>query len=536
MTQQPPFNSQNNTPPPAQRPVTPPQFQQEPPRVRPVQPGLGGPVPPRKKGSKPISGGKIVAIILVLAVLTGGIIWGVNSLRDKQVAQSIAAYQNVYAPNVYINDVALSGLTPEQAYDALDQAMQQRINSWNLDITYNGFTFTTLNYGILGIQVSQDELYQLLNEAWLITRQGDVHQQKAAIDALAVNPHKSYTSQKELQGNQLKDIFNQIEPYVNQAPVDAALLEFRPDEDDPFVFRTERMGYKLNSQTAMDEIMNLAASGQSGVYELKPEVILPAVTKANLEETVKLRSIVSTAIATSSPENRNHNIRLSFAKFNGYILKPGRTFSFNDIVGPRTEAAGFREALEYAYGDLVIGIGGGVCQASTTIYQAAVTAGMTIGERYPHSGKVDYTEMGQDATVYLTRDKELDFTFKNNTPSDIYISARVKPARNNSRRLVSEIRIYGLDMGEGVTYKLRSETVEVIPAPTEKSYKTDISGTTVTYTDEEKLFTKAVEGKIIETYLEKYQNGVLVEKPKLISRDTFKAKPAVYYRGATKRN
>lgn len=536
MTQLPPYNQQNNRMPPAQGPATPQKPLQQIPPVRFSPPGLGSPVPPPRKQGKSLSGSKIIILVLLLAILAGGIVWGVNTLRDKQVAQSIAPYQDVYAPNIFINDVSIAGLTPKQAESALDQAMQERISSWKLDIAYQGFTFTTVDYGSLGNEVSKEEMYQLLNEAWLMTRQGSVHDQRAAIDALAKKPYKAYTSQKELQGNQLADIFRQIEPYVNAAPVDAALLQFRPDEDNPFVFQNERPGAKLDSQAAINDIMTMAASGQSGTYELKPEVLLPKITRAALEETVQLRSSVTTAISADSDEKRNHNIRKSFEKFNGYVLKPGETFSFNDIVGPRTEAAGFAEAMEYAYGDLVIGIGGGVCQASTTLYQAVVTAGMTIRERYPHSGKVDYTAMGQDATVYLTQDRNLDFRFRNNTPGNIYITARVKPARNNTRRLVSEIRVYGLDMGEGVTYKLRSETVEVLPAPTEKKYEVDNSGTIVTYSDQEKLKSKAVEGMIIETYLEKYQNGVLVEQPKLISRDTFRAKPAVYYRGATKRN
>ncbi|HQA98491.1 MAG TPA: hypothetical protein PLF62_11130, partial [Clostridia bacterium] len=86
-----------------------------------------------------------------------------------------------------------------------------------------------------------------------------------------------------------------------------------------------------------------------------------------------------------------------------------------------------------------------------------------------------------------------------------------------------------------VSYKLRSEVVKVLEPPQEKIYENDKEGKYVTYTDEEKLKSKAVKGQVIETYLEKYQHGVLVEPPKLISSDTFNAKAAVYYRGVNKR-
>lgn len=495
--------------------------------------------PPRNQNRKPprkgSSGKKAAIAIVALGLLAGGGYLGVKSLRDNQIKASIAPYQNIFGPNIFINDVPLGGLGAQEADSKLRQVMQERVNSWNLNITYRGFDFITLNYGMLGMEVSEDELYSLLNEAWALTRTGDIHAQKAAIDALSMNPHKTYTTQAELKDNQLQQIFAQITPYVNSAPMNAAILEFRPDEDEPFVFQSEQMGANLNVEAAIAEIMAFAASGQSGQYELKPEILQPQITRAQLEESVKLRASISTAIDSSSTANRNHNIRLSLSRFNGKILKPGEVFSFNDIVGPRTLSAGFAEALEYAYGDLVTGVGGGVCQASTTLYQAAVTAGLSIVKRYPHSGKVDYTEMGQDATVYLTRDRNIDFQFKNNTPGDIYLSARVRPSRNNSRKLVTEIRVFGQSLGDNVSYRLRSEIVQTIPPPEQKKYETDNTGLIVTYKDEEKLKNKAIEGKVIETYLEKYINGVLVEQPKLITSDTFNAKPAVYWRGSSDR-
>lgn len=494
--------------------------------------------PSPKKPRRPFNPVKYALIIALAILLVVGVFWGVNALRDNQVRQLIEPYQTVYAPNIFVNDVAIAGMIPQDAFKLIRDKMEERINSWNLAITYHGFTFTNLNYGVLGITVSDQEIQQLLNEAWLHTRKGTIHEQKAAIEALADTPLKLYTSQKELQSTQLVHIFSQIAPYVNTNPVDAAIVEFRPDEASPFTFIDERAGAVLDSQAAMDEIMEMAASGQSGTYELKPTLIPPKVTRAELENTVALLTTIQTPVETGKQDsaNRIHNIRLSFSKFNGKILKPGETFSFNNIVGPRTLKTGFAEAKEYAYGNLVDGVGGGVCQASTTLYQAAVTSGLSIVKRYPHSGKIGYTEMGQDATVYLTPDRNLDFQFKNTSAGDIYITAHVKQARINSKKLVAEIKMYGIGLGDGVSYRLRSETVQTIPPPIEKKYEDDQTGLIVTYTDQEKLKTKAEEGYVVETYLEKIKNGVLVEQPKLISSDTFPPKAAVYYRGVTKRD
>lgn len=89
------------------------------------------------------------------------------------------------------------------------------------------------------------------------------------------------------------------------------------------------------------------------------------------------------AFLTSSTEERTNNIRVAFSKINGLIIPDGGKFSFNGVVGRRTEKNGFYKAIEYAYGTEVWGIGGGVCQASTTMYLAAIQAGLNITNRWP---------------------------------------------------------------------------------------------------------------------------------------------------------
>ena len=152
--------------------------------------------PSPKKSRRPFNPVKYALIIALAILLIVGAFWGVNALRDNQVRQLIEPYQTVYAPNIFVNDVAIAGMIPQDAFKLIRDKMEERINSWNLAITYHGFTFTNLNYGVLGITVSDQEIQQLLNEAWLHTRKGTIHEQKAAIEALADTPLKLYTSQK----------------------------------------------------------------------------------------------------------------------------------------------------------------------------------------------------------------------------------------------------------------------------------------------------------------------------------------------------
>lgn len=129
----------------------------------------------------------------------------------------------------------------------------------------------------------------------------------------------------------------------------------------------------------------------------------------------------STTPITDKTKNRMNNLNISISKLNGHIVQPNEVFSFNDTVGERTEEAGFKKAIIFdGNGNKEKGIGGGICQSSSTLYLAAQQAGMEIIERHEHSHEVQYVEKGQDATVsYGT----VDFKFRNTHAAPIKINA-----------------------------------------------------------------------------------------------------------------
>lgn len=99
-------------------------------------------------------------------------------------------------------------------------------------------------------------------------------------------------------------------------------------------------------------------------------------------------------------EAQRHNMRQAVIALDGVVIEPGETFSFNQVVGPRTPERGYREAPAFMERDLVKSIGGGICQVSSTVYNAAALAGLTIVERHPHSRRVTSVPPGRDATVW----------------------------------------------------------------------------------------------------------------------------------------
>ena len=203
------------------------------------------------------------------------------------------------------------------------------------------------------------------------------------------------------------------------------------------------------------------------------------------------------------------------------------------MVGQRTEANGFYPAIEYAYGEHVMGIGGGVCQASTTVYQAAVCAGLQIVKREPHSDSVNYTEYGKDATVYWVGKRKIDLVFKNNTEDPIYMVAAVQKDPSNKRRLIAKVMMYGEDMGD-IRYEIECKTVQELDPPEKPVYVKDKDATYVTYTDQEKSVSKAKPGYVVESYRVKYEGNVETER-QLLYVDTYEPKAERIYVGVKRR-
>lgn len=121
-------------------------------------------------------------------------------------------------------------------------------------------------------------------------------------------------------------------------------------------------------------------------------------------------------------KNRVRNIKLATRKINNYTIRPGEVFSFNEVVGKRTKKRGFKRAKIIVDGETDVGIGGGICQLSTTLYNAANRANLEVIERHSHSKRVHYVPIGRDAAVDYGH---LDLKFKNTKNYSVKIKARV---------------------------------------------------------------------------------------------------------------
>ena len=205
-------------------------------------------------------------------------------------------------------------------------------------------------------------------------------------------------------------------------------------------------------------------------------------------------------------EDRSTNLNLAASKIDGTILSPGEEFSYNKIVGERSISAGYKEAKVYQNGEVVDGIGGGICQISSTLYNAVVFANLEVTERYNHQFITSYVEAGRDATVaYGTK----DFKFINNRTYPIRIDVYISSG-------IAKVDIYGIKEKDDKKVDFEIEIVSNIPYDTK--YQIDSS----LPEGMEKVKQRGANGIIVNAYKLIQQNGVTISK-ELISKDTYKA-------------
>ncbi len=275
----------------------------------------------------------------------------------------------------------------------------------------------------------------------------------------------------------------------------------------------ETVGRQIDKIEAASHIDKLKNGGTITLklIELKPDITLEILNH-------KLFNHILAQYSTSYSTNdigRKTNVELAAKKIDGVILAPGAVFSFNETVGPRTRGAGFRDAPVFENGETVQGIGGGVCQVSSTLYSAVLYADLKITLRQNHSQTVAYVPKGQDATVSYG---VIDFKFENNTAYPIKIVSGTK----NGKLTVS---IHGTKPENEKTVKIINNLIETRNPTAEKVQDENL------LTGLKKVLSKGKTGYTVETVRVVLENGVEV-KSEIIGRSVYKMVPTKVAVGA----
>lgn len=244
--------------------------------------------------------------------------------------------------------------------------------------------------------------------------------------------------------------------------------------------------------------------------ELPITVVHPEVTLEKLQEEGIDRRIMSfTTDFATSPEGRAHNVTITAEELNDWYLKPGEVFSYSDLIAKVEKEHEYREAPVIMNGRLVPGIGGGICQVSSTLYQAVLRAGLEIVERRNHSLPVAYLPLGFDAT-YAT--DAIDFKFRNSTGKALLIRTEVE-----DRKVT--VKLFGT-MPENVRYDIESVTLDTIQPGTKQTVNPSLPvGKSV-------VLEQGKPGYVVETYRTLVRDGEVVSRER-VSKDTYRVQPTL---------
>ena len=302
---------------------------------------------------------------------------------------------------------------------------------------------------------------------------------------------------------------DEIYKNIYKAPVDASYTVA------PYVVYPSSNG--VDFKISLDEAKEMLKTEQDE-YTIPLKTLYPNVTTNQIgnEAFPDMLSSFSTSY-TSSGYNRSTNIELAAKKLDGYVLMPGETASYNQIVGQRTKAAGFKEGAAYSNGKVVQEVGGGICQVSSTLYNAVVFANLEIVERYNHSYAVSYVPAGRDATVSYGGK---DFKFKNNRKYPIKIVA-------NAKNGVVNISLKGIKEDKEYDIEISSSVLSTTP------FETTYQDNNTLAEGKQKIIQKGHNGYKSKAYKTVKYNGKVISKT-LLSSDTYKPMNRIIEKGTKK--
>lgn len=319
-------------------------------------------------------------------------------------------YSKIYQ-GVWVEGMDLSGYSREDATQLLTVWQGERHNK----VMMLNFGETTFQLEASSIDLDVDIL-GALDAAWSYGREGSWWQRIKKIRDAKEN---GYNISLALTYDEMKlnHLIEQWQKKIERPPRNAT-ISMTTGRHIP-----DQQGYRLEVDAVRPLLLQSFIKSEETAVTLPVTTLYPEVTADDLVRMGIHEALsVYTTVFNSQDVNRVANIKLAAGKVNGHIIYPGEIFSFNDIVGPREKSYGFKEAMEIVDGEFALGIGGGICQLSSTLYNAVILANLDIVERYNHSKALSYVPLGRDATVAFGT---LDFKFINNTLSPLMIMAEV---------------------------------------------------------------------------------------------------------------
>ena len=342
-----------------------------------------------------------IALVLIGAMLISGgfVIHSYNtSVSDDRILNRI-----------YINGFDVGGLNKDEARDAIRQN-----NSFkNLNVVYSGSDHV-YSLAELGCEFDID---QAIDQALQVGRNEDFIKNISDYVGLKfLDDSRTFEVKPQIPQDIEDRIYEDIKSKIERKPENASIsigssIDVKKGEE----------GVKINRDEFRKAIYDAIKPNVDVTVKVPIESVTPEITS---DELSRIDGIIGTYRTNFSPnvEGRNENIRLSAQYMNNYLLMPGEVFSYNKVTRLKTVSNGYKNATVIVNGEIEEGLGGGVCQVSSTLYNSVLYSGLEIVQRRPHSIPSSYVNYGRDAVV---SDNAIDFKFKNNYDFPVYLKTYV---------------------------------------------------------------------------------------------------------------
>ena len=384
--------------------------------------------------------GILLAAVLLLCLLSASACSAGKKQEDSSSASSEVVSPTLFAEGTSIGGKDISGKTVDEALEIARAAIEENMKTMEITVKFRDDT-VSLSKGDFQVK----EVLELVLPKLLESRKTGDHPLPYVTDLSETGKQKLRDAAKDcsVQGKNAT-----VEGYDNSAGT--------------FKFTEEQNGSRVDMVTTLKSIRQLLALKTGGAVQTAFLETKPELTKKYLTENFKRMSSYETV--STNTANGNSNMALALSKVNGTILQPGQTFSYNGTIGDSTDPnAGWKGANGLVNGLHVQVYGGGICQGSTTLYNAALLAGMEIVERECHSEPSTYCPLGLDATVDYGY---IDFKFRNPLETPVYISSWMDG-------VTLHVEFYGVFPEEWDKIAVGSEQTGSQPIPGGVSFRED---------------------------------------------------------------
>ena len=506
----------------------------------------------------------IISIIIVFAVaLLFSTVFALTNINNERIISGVK-----------IEGIEVSGLSKEEAKAKIETAYSEKLEQ-NIELKYQDFA-SELNPTLMELKY---DIESAINQAYSLGRESNIFVNnynilgtligkrdidvnmsinedvtKQAIEDIGTNlpgilTQSSYSIEEDkliiTRGKEgvvintdellsdVKDVLNDINvkdvtleiPVETKTPEDIDIDKIHSEvykevkdayyTKDPFTVYPEVEGVDFDVEKAKEIIS--AEVKDEYVIDLiitKPKVTIDQIGTEAFPDQLS----TFTTRYDASDRDRTTNLVLACQKINGKVVMPGATFSYNEALGPRTASAGYKNAKIYSSGEVIDGIGGGICQISSTLYNSALMSDMEIVSRRNHQFVTSYVGAGRDATVVYG---STDFKFKNTRTYPVKIVASAKSG-------IATVSIYGIkEADREYTYSFSTKTISTIPYTTKYVEDSSLAP------GKEVVKQKGANGLVTQTYMTKMLNGKVIST-KLLSKDTYSAMQRIIRRGTSK--